>query len=73
MPSASCGRGQSQHGGAPNNHKSVLNRPGFKFNESPGPEVGTSFFILPYSYCSRHSRCALFVNIEYNRLYVMTL
>ncbi|PNF18412.1 hypothetical protein B7P43_G11007 [Cryptotermes secundus] len=36
IPSASSGRGQ--HGGAPKNHKSVLNRPGFKFNETPGPE-----------------------------------
>jgi hypothetical protein len=40
IPSASSGRGQ--HGGAPKNHKSVLNRPGFKFNETPGPEVGTA-------------------------------
>jgi hypothetical protein len=38
IPSASSGR--VQHGGAPKNQKSVFNRPGFKFNETRGPEVG---------------------------------
>jgi hypothetical protein len=40
IPSAGSGRGQ--HGVAPKYHKSVLNRPGFKFSDTPGPEVGTT-------------------------------
>jgi hypothetical protein len=38
IPSAISGRGQ--HGGAPKNHTSVLNRPGFKFNETRESKVG---------------------------------
>ena len=39
MPSTISGRGHVQHGSTPKSHKSVLSRPGFKFNEAPVPQV----------------------------------
>lgn len=45
IPSASPGCGRNQHGCAPKNHKSVLSRPGFKFNETSATGVGTIVFI----------------------------
>lgn len=38
MPSTISGRGHVQHGSTPKSHKSVLSRPGFKFNEAPVPQ-----------------------------------
>lgn len=77
IPWASSGCGQKQHGRAPKNHKSVLSRPGFKFGETPAPEVGTvvfvhsSYFIEICIYCFQYKRCASFVGIECSWLEVI--
>jgi len=57
MPSTSSGHVHVQHGTLPKRHNAVLNRPGFKFNPAPVPQVGSEVCIyVAICLCTGSSR-----------------